>query len=80
MSNIQKVPGMVKYYKSFLYILTNKKNTGREKDMKNKGEKIEEIIAMVERMTEEQFRWFTYQVQHELFCKDDQLSRREDSK
>ena len=70
---------MVKHYKSFLYILTNKKNTGREKDMKNKGEKIEEIIAMVERMTEEQFRWFTDQVQRELFCKDDQLNRQEDS-
>lgn len=47
--------------------------------MKNKGEKIEEIIAMVERMTEEQFRWFTDQVQRELFYKDDQLNRQEDS-
>lgn len=50
--------------------------TGMEKTM----EQIQELIEMVREMTEEQFRWFTDQVQRELFCKDDQLSRREDSK
>lgn len=47
--------------------------------MKNK-EQIEKIIAMVGRMTEEQFRWFTDQVQRELFYKDDQPNHREDLK
>ena len=47
--------------------------------MENKREQVKRIITMIGEMTEEQFCWFTDQVQHELFCKDDQLNRREDS-
>ena len=43
-------------------------------------EQIQELIEMVGEMTEEQFRWFTDQVQRELFYKDDQSSHREDLK
>lgn len=48
--------------------------TGMEKTM----EQIQELIEMVGEMTEEQFRWFTDQVQRELFYKDDQPNHRED--
>lgn len=50
--------------------------TGMEKTM----EQIQELIEMVGEMTEEQFRWFTDQVQRELFYKDDQPNHREDLK
>lgn len=50
--------------------------TGMEKTM----EQIQELIEMVGEMTEEQFRWFTDQVQRELFYKGDQPNHREDLK
>ena len=48
--------------------------------MEKTREQIQELIEMVGEMTEEQFRWFTDQVQRELFYKDDQPSHREDLK
>ena len=48
--------------------------------MEKTREQIQELIEMVGEMTEEQFRWFTDQVQRELFYKDDQSSHREDLK
>lgn len=51
-----------------------------ETGMEKTREQIQELIEMVGEMTEEQFRWFTDQVQRELFYKDDQPNHREDLK
>lgn len=48
--------------------------------MENKKEKIGKLAAMVEKMTEEQFKWFTDQVLRALSCKDGQLSHQGESK